>query len=366
MSYRFTRYHPKYREGVVQLQTALWGSNLAINSDYLAWKYEQSPYLDEPLIHLALHNDRVVAMRGFCGAQWEIGHTGQVVIMPCTADTTIAPEHRRRGLLRQLLRFSDTDKALSAFPYILGLSAGAPVYFCALSEGWRVIGSYGTMVRTAPIRKLLQSGRLKNLARRFKHHSSIAKLLSVATQLRRPHSPLGHIQITTEPRPEAMARLVERTDRPDKIRHVKDQRYYAWRFRSPLSSYRFFYWQKNTLDGFLVLQKSILPAAGPAHIVEWAATNREVLIELLQAAVQYTGLGTIELWAATLPDEMVAFLCEQSFTKGESHLPDTAYRPGILGRCMNTAMLDREWSHAGRALTDLDNWELRMIYSDQY
>ena len=366
MSYRFTRYHPKYHEGVVQLQTALWSPDLTTNSDYLAWKYEQNPYLDEPLIHLALHNEQVVGMRGFCGAKWEIGHTGQSVIMPCAGDTTISPEHRNRGLLRQILQFTQTDMALTAFPYILGLSAAAPVYFCALSEGWRVIGPYGTMLRTALIRKILKSGRLKNLARRLQRHPSIEKLLSVAAQLRRPHSTLGHIQVTAEPRPEAMASLVERMDRSDKIRHVRDQRYYAWRFRSPLSSYRFFYWQKNTLDGFLVLQKSILPTAGPTHIVEWAATNHEVLTELLQAAVHHVGFGNIEIWAATLPDAMVDALCEQSFTRVESHLPDTAYRPSILGRCLNAAMLDREWSLADRTLTNLENWELRMVYSDQY
>jgi hypothetical protein len=163
-----------------------------------------------------------------------------------------------------------------------------------------------------------------------------------------------------------MASLVERIKRPDKIRHVRDQRYYAWRFRSPLSSYRFLYWQKNTLDSFLVLQKSVLSAAGPTYIVEWAATNREVLTELLQAAVRDVGFGSMEIWAATLSDEMVSALCEHGFAKVESHLPDGAYRPSILARCMNAALLDREWSLAGRLLTDLDNWDLRMVYSDQY
>lgn len=185
-------------------------------------------------------------------------------------------------------------------------------------------------------------------------------------QLGRTRATPGHIQASTEPRPADMASLVERMERPDKIRHVRDQRYYAWRFRSPLSSYRFFYWQKNTLAGFLVLQKSILPAAGPTHIVEWAATDREVLTELLQAATRDVGFGSMEIWAATLPDEMASSLCEHGFTKVESHLPDTAYRPSILGRCLNTTLLDREWNLAGRLLTDLDNWDLRMVYSDQY
>ena len=46
MSYRFTRYQPKYREEIVRLQTVLWGPDLALNTDYLSWKYERNPYLD--------------------------------------------------------------------------------------------------------------------------------------------------------------------------------------------------------------------------------------------------------------------------------------------------------------------------------
>ena len=47
MSYRFTRYQPKYREVIVRLLTVLWGRDLALNTASLMWKYEQIPYLDE-------------------------------------------------------------------------------------------------------------------------------------------------------------------------------------------------------------------------------------------------------------------------------------------------------------------------------
>jgi hypothetical protein len=366
MSYRFTRYQPKYREEVVQLQTALWSPDLALNSAYLAWKYEQNPYLDEPLIYLALHNERVVGMRGYCGTKWEIGDTGQVVIMPCAGDSLISSEHRQRGLLRQLLQFGDTDRALTAFPYTLGLSAGAPLYFCALSEGWRVIGTYDTLARTAPVHKLLTSERLKNWARPWQRHPALVKLSRAVAHLRRPSSPHDHIQISPDPRAEDMALLVARTDRPDKIRQSKDSRYYDWRFRSPLSRYRFFYWQKTTLEGFLVLQRSILPTAGLAHLIDWAATAPEVLTELLQAAVQDVRLGSLELWSATLPEAMVATLYEQRFTPTERPIPDTGFRPSLLVLCLNAAMFNGEWRLAGRSVTDVENWELRMVCGDQY
>jgi hypothetical protein len=353
------------------LQTALWGSDLSLNSAYLAWKYEQNPYLDEPLIYLALQNEHVVGMRALYATQWEIGQTGQTVILPCTADTLIGREHRNYGLLRQLMRFLHDDGALKAFPYIFSFSAAAPVYFCALSEGWRVIGAYNTLARTAPLRRVLKLERLKNWIQRHPSldtswtvAAQLRQSVSVAAHLRRKSSWRGHIHSSQDPRPEEMASLVARSDRPDKIRQHKDSRYYAWRFRSPLSRYRFFYWQKTTLEGFLVLSTRF--TFGPFYLVDWAATTTEVLTDLLQAAVQDVGLGSLEIWSATLPDAMVTTLGERGFMRASSSTPDTSYRPGLLGQCVNSALLDGEWSLGGRDVTDIENWELRMVCGDQY
>ena len=79
---------------------------------------------------------------------------------------------------------------------------------------------------------------------------------------------------------------------------------------------------------------------GPFQLVDWAATSHEVLTDLLQAAVRDVGLGSLEIWSVTLPDAMVAALGEQGFTPAENPTPDTAYRPALLGRCLNTAPLD--------------------------
>jgi hypothetical protein len=361
MSYRFTRYQPKYHEEIAHLQTVLWSPDLALNTAYLTWKYEQNPYLDDPLIYLALQNERVVGMRGLYGAQWQIGRSGQTVILPCAGDTTIAPEHRNRGLLRQLLQFIQSDKALSAFPYMLSFSAGAPVYFCSLSEGWRLIGAYRAVARTSLIGRLLKSDRLRNWARPWQDHPAVKMILSVPARFRRPSAPRGHIQSSLHPRAEDMARLVEITDRADKIRQHKDSRFYAWRFGSPLSRYQFFFWQKTSLEGFLVLNTRL--AVGPVHLVDWAASTPEVLTDLLQAAVQ--DFGSLEIWSATLPEAMVAALGELGFTPADSPA-DTAYRPALLAQCLDAALLDGKWGLAGRDVGDLENWELRMVCSDQY
>ena len=60
-------------------------------------------------------------------------------------------------------------------------------------------------------------------------------------------------------------------------------------------------------------------AVGPVHLVDWAASNPEVLTDLLQAAVQ--DFGSLEIWSITLPKVMLASLGELGFTPGETPTP---------------------------------------------
>ena len=70
--YEIVGYRPEFREQILQLQQHLWGPDVDINSAYLKWKYEENPYLDTTLIYLALCKEKVVGMRGFYGAKWEV------------------------------------------------------------------------------------------------------------------------------------------------------------------------------------------------------------------------------------------------------------------------------------------------------
>jgi hypothetical protein len=365
MDYRIIRYRPRYRDDVLQLQTHLWGSDLRVNSNYLTWKYEENPYLDEPLIYLALHDDRVVGMRGLWGANWEIGSTDQTIVMPCAGDTTISPEHRKRGLLRQIFRFIMDDPAVAAFPYILNFSAGESVYHSQIGENWRVIAPYGTVSRAPAIVKSTPFRILQRLTQRVASRSFRKKLLINAGRLERAGGMVDQVQLSESPRPGDMASLVERMGRPDRIHHVRDQRYFAWRFRSPLAGYRFFYWKDTALDGFLVVARN-LHSIAPASVVDWEAVNQDVLSDLLLAAIGQAGLGGIAIWKAALPKSVVDLLDRLGFTALDTYSADREYRPAFLATCVDKAMVDTQWTLAGQSLTDLKSWDLRMVNSDSH
>ena len=72
-TYAVERYRPEHKARVVELQSALWGSDTALNTAYFEWKYEQNPYLDAPLVYLLRAGDEIIGMRGFFGGCWEAG-----------------------------------------------------------------------------------------------------------------------------------------------------------------------------------------------------------------------------------------------------------------------------------------------------
>jgi hypothetical protein len=362
MRYRLVRYQSKFLDQIVRLQTGLWSRDLATNAAYFSWKYHQNPYISEPLICVALQKDRVVAMRGFHGSQWAIGESGQTVTLPCAGDTIIAPKHRRRGLLRQMLQFEWSDGALAAFPYALSFSASPIVYFCSLSEGWQSIGAYNALARPSPIQRLLKSKRVSKWVQ--KRNAAVTKLWRAASHLR-PNLSRGRVRTSFEPRAAEMATLVAATAQHHKIHQHKDSRYYAWRFGSPLSRYQFFYWQDTALEGFLVVRPH-RSKIGPAELVDWAASSPEVFTELLDAAISYAGLGGLQIWSATLPESVAIALKARGFAPTEHASAETGYRPSLLGRRMDATPTTGAWNLAGLDIADLNNWDLRMASSDQY
>ena len=81
MTYRFVEYSPEYKEQISALRSRTFGGDLAFNTGYFEWKYEQNPYLEEPHFYLALNGEEVVAMRGFYGSRWQVGQWTSVVAL---------------------------------------------------------------------------------------------------------------------------------------------------------------------------------------------------------------------------------------------------------------------------------------------
>jgi hypothetical protein len=164
-----------------------------------------------------------------------------------------------------------------------------------------------------------------------------------------------------------MAELVDRIGSDGRIRHVRDAEYFGWRFRNPLSRYRFLFWNDaGRLEGYLILQTSILPDRARTSIVDWEASRESVRADLLRAVIVRSGFEDLRVWTASLPGDARALLRDAGFRRTEAKAGVAAAQRRILVRPVRDDMREEDWVIAGRRLLEIGDWDLRMIDSDAY
>jgi hypothetical protein len=342
LNYEIVKYTPEFKRQVVELQTGLWGPDLAVNTACLEWKHEQNPFIDSPCIYLALCDGRVVAMRGIFGALWQSGRPRRTWPGPCGCDFVIAPEHRERGLFTRLVRASLEDLAAQGYPYVFSLSAGSVTYLSLLAMGWRGTGPTEIMQRRSDSAAAEKSFGLLD-----------------RNGLNRGDG-WPHVSLSTSAKPDAMTELTERIGGDGRIRHVRDRSYFSWRFRNPLSEYRFLFWEADRLEGYLVLRRSASREKPAINVADWEAADARVWADLLEAAVQWGHFQYLTIWSSGLPQDAKHALRENGF----GPVPPHRYAPTVLIRPTNDGLLESHWDCAGLRLLDARNWDLRMIDSD--
>jgi GNAT superfamily N-acetyltransferase len=370
--YRVITYRPEYRGQILEVLKHLWGPSADLNAAYLDWKHLRNPYLNGPLIYLAMHGKRVVGVRSFVGSKWQYGSPRQTLMLPLASDAVTAPDHRNRGLASLLMQAALKDLAEKGYTYVL--SMGTQMLTIYLRLGWRSIGSLEPSGRVATPRQSLPQLRALLKKSRF--------VVSVYRKLRRPvtkrlpypfdlldgvsnerQGKLGaHISIRKGPRDLLeLVQLRDRLDRDPRIRHVQDEGYYAWRLQNPRSNYRFLFWDDSALQGYAILQASAHPFADSIHLIDWGATSDDVLSELLRAAIQLTGDGTLATWSGTLSERERRIFAAIGFKP----LPEeiTLYPWVAAVRPVRDELMNAEWRFGDQQLLDIGNWDFRILHS---
>lgn len=372
MPYEIVRYEPAFRDQVAGLQRHLWGTDASINAAYLDWKYHQNPYLADPLICLAVDAGRVVGMRGMFGARWEIGTPAEHVVVPCADDFVIAPEHRNRGLVAQIMNATVDRVAAEGYRHAFSLSAGPVTMMASLATGWRGAGSMRAAQRKGVEGLLARaSARLRTLPLLWRYADPLARL---QYRLKGPFAHLDHeaqraggpldagVQVEPQPRVDAMADLVRRLGHDGRLRHVRDERYLAWRYRNPLYEYRFLFREADRLEGYLVLRADRRDPARGVNIVDWEATTPALREELLRAAANWGSFPDLTIWTATVPIDTLAAVSGAGFVPiGTGSRTRSSHT--ILVCDTGRPRPAPDMLLAGRRLLDPDTWDMRMVYS---
>ena len=369
MEYEILRYRPDFLPGIATLQQHLWGNSPAANADYLEWKHLLNPFVTEPLVYVVLHAGSVVAMRGLYGAQWEFGESGDTAFVPCASDTVIAPAHRNQGLFARLTATALADLAAAGHAYVLNLSAGPTTLLACLATGWCNAGSLSLLSRRSrpvrvrdKLRRLLRRRR-PDLDDRFAaRYRALRRRRDPFRSLDREAPRQGGVRFGTEPRPAEMAGLALR-GRANRIRHVRNEAFYSWRFANPGARYRFLFHAGSRLDGYMVLQAS--PSSGTVRIVDWAGVDENVEGELLRVAIERGRFDRISIWSATLSAAARKLLQDSGF-EGEPALSVRDDRAVLLARHVRDGIPREEWKLGAYPILSLASWQLHMIDCDGY
>jgi GNAT superfamily N-acetyltransferase len=370
-SYHFVRYRDEHKQLVSALQQHLWSPDVRLNADYLDWKYHRNPYIREPLIYMAFSGDRLVGMRGASGTRWEVGESQVQFVLPYADDLVVDPAHRVQGLHRRMMEFGLDDLARRGFPYVINLSASKVTALGSLRMKWRRAGGVQPVQRRVPSAKVLD--RLADQMRRWhllwrwaddvatvqgpsgeRLFHRLDKCLATASNPRQGRS----LFISSLPLAREMADLVARLPVDGRIRHVRDETYFNWRFSNPMRSYRFIYVGSEGIEGYLVLHRSLGYVSDRVRIVDLEAENDRTREELLEAVVNCGAFPNLRAWAAAMPRPAAAALHRHGFEQ-----VDGEYEKSILVRSLVEDELKEPWSLGGRPIDEALSWDLRMIYS---
>jgi hypothetical protein len=372
---RVVQCRAEHKRAIAELQKGLWSSDGALNLRYLEWKYERNPYVRETLIYVALDEDRVVGMRGFHGARVEAGSPARTFPALFADDALIASDYRNRGLVTRILKTAHDDLAERGHRLLLSIGNASRLNGLGMMTlGWRSAGglrplgrvSERTTWRTRLRRAVARSPviwRYSN-ARFFASADQRRPFRHLDASMARRRASESPIKVERAPRLDAMADLVQRLPHDGRIRHVRDREYFGWRLANPLSDFRFLYRGDTRIDGYLILARraSDLGALDRVYIADLEGADEAVRAELLHAAIERGRFPMLVNWSAALRDETLQTLSAHGFAPIDVNEAARGF-PCVLARLLPGGQSADVFALNGRALLDVTDWDVRVLYS---
>ncbi len=287
------KYTPGNKEAALELLGLLWTHLSKEDQKQLfEWRYEQNPYSDNPHIYLALTGKEVVAFRAFVMQPFVHPATGRLLTFT-PADTIVHPTYRGQGLFKALngMFFKDMHNHLKQEAIIFNLSSNEESTPANIKEGWQT---------TNGIKRFALNFSIRNYV--------MTKFFGQKT--REPESGFSKthfIEITHSPQPAAMALCAERYRDPHKLSHVRDTRYFNWRYALNKNNYLFTYlWQGEEILSYLVMEKRY---DAQYLLLEYACRDGKVLKQAINLTMKKQCIPFLRTWALSDDDSSLLSRC---------------------------------------------------------
>ena len=373
MNYEIVKFDSVYTDQTCELEKEIWSQDLNVNKSYLQWKYFENPYSDSPKLYLALLEGNVIAVRGMYETKWQLGTSDESFIALCASDFVIHPNYRNKGIYTELMNFIKNDLYGSGYQYLFSFSAGPANLINSLAMGWKSIGRIGILSREFYPRPVIKKLMSHNTIKEFIKRTIAAKYLKIPAKDFKNYEELKYnknippqIRIDKNPIPDEMTALVRKLIKSNKIVLTRDEKFFGWRYRNPLSNYIFLYWYDGGLKGYLSAQTPLhkYDSMINFNVIELEAVNSIIKMELLNSLISLLGFRSISVWSNMLDDDCQKFLASKRFSETRSIGSAANYTPTVLVRTTDES--NNKLEFRGIDLLDMNNWDLNMIYSDAF
>lgn len=227
-------YEPGDKAAVLSLYDDVFGGG---SEAWFDWKYEDNPYLPEVPIFVAERDGVLVGARPYLAFRMHAGNRTAVALQ--TADTMVSPDHRRQGLFTRMTErsfeyYRDRDPAFTFnIPNALSRSG-------YLDLGCEVVSELETHYRIQDPATLTAERTDGTVAQSVAAVATpfVRGYLRLRGGLASSRAGFTVREHATIPVSE-LASVYERHV-PDRLHAVRDETFYAWRFRNPEWDYRAF------------------------------------------------------------------------------------------------------------------------------
>jgi hypothetical protein len=320
--YRVVRYAPEHRNAVLDLHVRLLPRARRVTERYFAWKYEENPYIPEPLLALVFTGDALVGMRGLCGTEWR-DVDGMTQVVPAAEDLIVDPGHLNRGLFVPIDRELRRIAVERGHGTMLSLSASSTTRRLQEVAGWRRVASSRRTVRPA-----------RQTARGVRDRRAVRSLRFRARSLRRRTGVVVPERIVTATVDRVLAGMegtapqIEVERKADAARFAAlaaswagaryqphTEEFYRWRLANPDRRYRFVTWRDPRMRGYVIVG---LQPDDPTRvlIVDAAADDDEILVALLESVVR-ASRPSLTVLPDALPEPVRGELRGMGFEPGD-------------------------------------------------
>ncbi|KYC45241.1 MAG: hypothetical protein APG12_01696 [Candidatus Methanofastidiosum methylothiophilum] len=295
-----TKYKKEHKPDLIKFLAYFYKTlNYETRKKLFVWRYESNPYINSPFIYLAFDGKKIIGFRAFVIQKFIL--KDKKFLLGTPADAVVHPQYRRKGLFSKLTEYAidDMDKN-SNIRFLVSLSANSASEAGNIKLGFVPIG------KRKYVYKISLSNTLKSI---YRNNRFQKRDISIGKNIK--------IEISKELRSDDISKLMNNFLNKNKIRNLKDDKFYNWVFGSSSNDYIYVYYIKNdVLLGYICLEKK---SRLLYSLVEYGYTQQHIIKQLIEVISKEISIPFLRLYIFTKDNKEKSLFFDCGF-RGENDI----------------------------------------------